>query len=200
MSAPMQTVRLQAEAAREAGRILAQASGAAKNEALERIAQSLSDRDEAIVAANAQDCTEAEAGGLAAAFLDRLRLTPERLAAQAADVRQIAHLDDPVGETIDERVRPNGLQVERVRVPIGVIGAIYESRPNVTVDITALCLKSGNACVLRGGKEALRSNRLLAELCRQGAGRRRAARRRHPVHRQPGSNAGGGAAAHERPH
>ena len=168
MSAPTQTVRLQAEAAREAGRILAQASGAAKNEALERIAQALSDRDEAIVAANAQDCAEAEAGGLAAAFLDRLRLTPERLAAQAVDVRQIARLDDPVGETIDEQVRPNGLRVQRVRVPIGVIGAIYESRPNVTVDITALCLKSGNACVLRGGKEALRSNRLLAELCRQG--------------------------------
>lgn len=168
MTTPTQTIRAQAEAAQRAGRGLALATTAAKNQALEAIAQGLIDRADEIVAANDRDCAEAEAAGISAAFLDRLRLTPERLAEQAADVRQVARLDDPVGETIDQRVLPNGLVVGRVRVPLGVIGSIYESRPNVTVDIAALCLKSGNACVLRGGREALRSNTMLAEICRRG--------------------------------
>ena len=173
MTAPPHTVRAQAEAARAASRVLAYAASAAKDAALEGIAAGLQARGGEILSVNAADMREAEAAGISAAFLDRLLLNEERLAAQAEDVRRIAALADPVGETIDRKEMPNGLQVERVRVPLGVIGTIFESRPNVTIDISALCLKSGNACVLRGGKEALRSNRVLASICREalsGAG------------------------------
>ena len=100
-------------------------------------------------------------------MIDRLRLTPARLAGIAADVRRIAALPDPVGEEFDARTLPNGLRLSRRRVPLGVIGVIYESRPNVTIDVSALCLKSGNAVILRGGKEARRSNEALAHLVRE---------------------------------
>jgi glutamate-5-semialdehyde dehydrogenase len=113
---------------------------------------------------------EAEAGGMDPAMLDRLLLTPERIAGIARDVRHIVTLPDPVGEEFDTRTLPNGLDVRRRRVPLGVIGVIYESRPNVTIDVSALCLKSGNAVILRGGKEARRSNGALAGCVRQALG------------------------------
>ena len=167
MTVSFSTVQAQAEAARAASRVLAYAGSAAKNAALEGIAAGLRSRCDEVLAANAQDMRDAEDAGISVAFLDRLLLTEERLAAQAEDVLRLAALDDPVGETIAQHVMPNGLRIQRVRVPLGVIGAIFESRPNVTIDISALCLKSGNACVLRGGKEALRSNRVLAGICRE---------------------------------
>ncbi len=150
--------------AREAARKLAFLSTAVKDEALEAVATALETRQEAILAANAQDLADGRAAGLSDAMLDRLLLNPERLNGMAADVRRVAALPDPVGEMFDVRTLPNGLQVGKKRVPIGVLGVIYESRPNVTVDIAVLALKSGNAVILRGGKEARRSNQALAAL------------------------------------
>jgi glutamate-5-semialdehyde dehydrogenase len=152
------------KAARKAARELAKQPTLAKNRALLNIADGLKSRQEEILAANEQDCEAGRRDGMTDDLLDRLLLTPERLEATAGGVRDVAALPDPVGETIDMRTMPNGLQVGRRRVPLGVIGAIYESRPNVTVDISALCLKSGNAVILRGGKEAIRSNSALAGL------------------------------------
>ncbi len=151
-------------AAREAARLLAKAGGQAKNAALENIAEALSRRQSEILAANEQDLEAGRQAGLGDALLDRLMLDPERLAGLASDVRAVAMLPDPVGETLDMREMPNGLSVGRRTVPLGVIGAIYESRPNVTIDISALCLKSGNAVILRGGREVAHSNVALAEL------------------------------------
>ena len=153
-------------AAREAARLLAKAGGQAKNAALENIAEGLSERQSEILAANEQDLAAGREAGLGDALLDRLMLDPDRLAGLASDVRAVAMLPDPVGETLDMREMPNGLSVGRRSVPLGVIGAIYESRPNVTIDISALCLKSGNAVILRGGREAAHSNTALAELVR----------------------------------
>jgi glutamate-5-semialdehyde dehydrogenase len=116
------------------------------------------------VAANAQDVAEGRAHGLSEALLDRLLLTPQRIAALAADTRQVATLPDPVGADIEGRLLPNGLRLSKRRIPIGVIGVIYEARPNVTIDVAALCLKTGNASILRGGKETLRSNRTLVQV------------------------------------
>ncbi|MBI4198738.1 MAG: glutamate-5-semialdehyde dehydrogenase [Chloroflexi bacterium] len=152
--------------ARAAARLLARASTGAKNVALLNIAAALKEREAEVLAANTQDYRDAKAGGLSPAWLDRLLLNPERLAGMADDVRNIAALPDPIGEEYDVRTLPNGLRLGRRRVPLGVIGAIYESRPNVTVDIASLCLKSGNAVILRGGSEALRSNTALARLVR----------------------------------
>ena len=154
----------QARAAKEASRKLAGLSTETKNRALEAIADSLLARQDEVLAANAQDVESARDAGLADAPLNRLRLTPEKIAAIAADVRSVALLSDPVGEVIDGRRLPNGLQVSRRRVPLGVLAAVFESRPNVTIDIASLCLKSGNACVLRGGSEAIRSNTVLARI------------------------------------
>ena len=154
----------QARAAKEASRKLAGLSTETKNRALEAIADSLLARQDKVLAANAQDVERARDAGLADAPLNRLRLTPEKIAAIAADVRSVALLADPVGEVIDGRRLPNGLQVSRRRVPLGVLAAVFESRPNVTIDIASLCLKSGNACVLRGGSEAIRSNTVLARI------------------------------------
>ena len=151
-------------AARKAARELAKQPTLVKNQALLNIANGLKSRQEEILAANEQDCEAGRRDGMTDDLLDRLLLTPERLEATASGVRDVSALSDPVGETIDMRTMPNGLQVGRRRVPLGVIGAIYESRPNVTVDISALCLKSGNAVILRGGKEAVRSNSALAGL------------------------------------
>ncbi|MEE9199355.1 MAG: glutamate-5-semialdehyde dehydrogenase, partial [Dehalococcoidia bacterium] len=130
-------------------------------------AEALVAREEEILFANEADCREARKNGIGEAFLDRLLLTPERLRALAQDVSKVAVLPDPVGETFEMRTMPNGLQVGKRRVPLGVIGSVYESRPNVTIDISTLCLKSGNGVVLRGGKEAIRSNSALAELVRE---------------------------------
>ena len=153
-------------AAREAARLLAKASGHAKNTAIERVADGLARRRSEILAANERDLEAGRQAGLSDALLDRLMLDDDRLSGLAADVRAVATLPDPVGETLDMREMPNGLRVGRRTVPLGVIGAIYESRPNVTVEISALCLKSGNAVILRGGREAAHSNAALAELVR----------------------------------
>src|SRR5262249_39220357 len=144
--------------ARAASRLLATARGAAKNDWLLRAAAALERHGDAILQANARDVELAPSFELTAAQVDRLRLTPPRLGAAAAGLRAIADLPDPVGRVLDSSVRPNGLEVHKVSVPLGVIFFMYESRPNVTVDAAGLCVKSGNAIILRGGKEALHSN------------------------------------------
>lgn len=150
--------------ARSAARALANASTEEKNETLERIAQLLENRMEFVLDANRADVEAGRVAGLSEALLDRLTLTPERLSGMAQSVREVAALPDPVGEITDTTIRPNGIEVSRVRIPLGVILIIYEARPNVTAEAAALCIKSGNAVVLRGGKEALRSNIAVATL------------------------------------
>lgn len=147
---------------------LARAGTHAKNAALEAIATALLDNADRIVAANAQDVSRGEADGMEPGLLDRLRLTDARVAALAAAVREIIALPDPIGEVLRGRTLPNGLQLSQVRVPFGVVGAIYEARPNVTVDLAAILLKSGNAAVLRGGSAAESTNTVLVEVI-QGA-------------------------------
>ena len=156
-------------AARAAARTLAKTSGAVRNRALLNAADGLESRQERILAANARDLSAGERAELPAYYLDRMRLTPDRLAAIAADVRGVAALPDPVGEVIDMKTVANGLRVGRRRVPLGVIGVIYESRPNVTADISALCIKSGNAAILRGGSDTIHSNTAIAETIRDAA-------------------------------
>lgn len=148
--------------ARAAGRILAQMSTIKKNEILAAMAAALIKEEENILAANLKDVEAAAKGGLSEAMIDRLRLTSERLAGTAQGVLDVALLEDPIGEGIRHSKRPNGLEITQVRVPLGVVGMIYESRPNVTVDGAALCLKSGNAVILRGGSEAIETNKVLA--------------------------------------
>jgi len=150
--------------ARHASRQLATLSTATKNAALERLAQAIADRAAFLAAENEKDLEQTASAGASAAFLDRLKLTEARIDTMAEGLRQVAALPDPVGEIISGTTRPNGLRIQQVRVPLGVVGFIYEARPNVTVDAAALCLKSGNAVILRGGKEALRSNLALAKL------------------------------------
>ncbi len=148
--------------ARKAAREVARLDTARKNAALERIAQSLLEKKDDILRANAEDLKDGEAKGLSGAMLDRLKLDEKRLAGIAGAVREIIALPDPVGEVTGMSRRPNDLLVGRVRIPLGVIAMVYEARPNVTIDAAALCLKSGNACILRGGSEAHRSNLALA--------------------------------------
>ena len=157
-------IRERAAAARAAARPLARLSSAEKNAALARIAELLETEQDEILAANALDLEAGRESGLADAFMERLTLTPERLRGIAEDTRGVMRLDDPVGEVFDAKLLPNGLQIARRRVPLGVVACIYESRPNVTVDIAVLCLKSGNASILRGGKEARHSNAALGAL------------------------------------
>lgn len=147
--------------ARTAAQTLAQMPTAAKAQALRAAAQAIRQDSPAILAANAQDVAAGAANGLSPAMLDRLKLDEERIAGIVAGVEAVAALPDPVGERIDERTRPNGLNLSRIRVPVGVIGIVYESRPNVTVDAAALCAMAGNAAILRGGSEAVHSNRAL---------------------------------------
>ncbi len=151
-------IRAMAQAARAASQVLARATGETKDAALRAMAAGLLDSRERILAANAEDVAVARAEAHPSAFVDRLTLTPPRLEAMARGLRQIADLPDPVGEITGMWRRPNGLQVGRMRVPLGVIGIVYESRPNVTADAAGLCLKSSNAVILRGGREALRTN------------------------------------------
>ena len=155
---PRQLVAALARAGRLAQRELARMPSAAKAAALHRAASALRDAEGEILAANAQDIAAAEANGLTPAMIDRLRLDPARLAGIADAVDAVADLPDPVGEVIDRSTRPNGMELRRVRVPIGMIGIIYESRPNVTADAAALCVRAGNAALLRGGSEAVHSN------------------------------------------
>ncbi|OIQ92089.1 gamma-glutamyl phosphate reductase [mine drainage metagenome] len=153
-----------AQRARAASLVLATTPTAAKNAALRRLAELIPASSERLFEANRRDLAQAEANQLSKSQIDRLTLTPARLAQLAESVVQVAELPDPVGEELDRTVRPNGLQLRRVRVPIGVIGIIYEARPNVTVDCAILCLKSGNAAILRGGKESFHTNVALAAL------------------------------------
>ena len=157
-------LEVKGRAARRAARRLAIISADVKNAALHNVADGLKAREEEILAANEKDIANGRERGLEEYFLDRLLLNPERLEGLANDVRGIAALPDPIGEVIDQRNMPNGLTVGKRRVPLGVIGAIYESRPNVTIDISSLCLKSGNAIILRGGSDAINSNTALAAL------------------------------------
>ncbi|WHO39288.1 glutamate-5-semialdehyde dehydrogenase [Sphingobium sp. AP49] len=154
--------------ARRAAALLAPAGDAQKVDALRRAAQALRDQAPAILAANARDMDNGIDNGLSAAMLDRLRLDADRIAAMAAGVDQVATLDNPLGSVIDSSLRPNGLELSRVRVPLGVIGIIYESRPNVTADAAALCLRAGNAVILRGGSEAKESNRAIHAAMAEG--------------------------------
>jgi glutamate-5-semialdehyde dehydrogenase len=154
-------------AARAASGLLAAASTAAKNAALLALARRLRESRAALLAANAIDVEAAQAGGLAASMVDRLRLGDREIDQMAVGAEQIAALADPIGEITELRQRPSGIAVGRMRVPLGVFGMIYESRPNVTVDAATLAIKSGNACILRGGSEAMHSNRALADLVRE---------------------------------
>jgi len=153
--------------ARLASKELAKLDSGIKDEALLRIADNLESRYHDIIQVNAKDIDTGKEKGLTDALLDRLLLNQDRIVGMANDLRNIVNIPDPVGVIIDQKVLPNGLNVSRRRVPLGVIGAIYESRPNVTIDISALCLKSGNSVILRGGSEAINSNRILSDIVRQ---------------------------------
>lgn len=157
-----------AQRARRSAAVLARTSDAQKAEALRSAAQALREREREIVAANARDMENGALNGLSPAMLDRLKLDSSRIAAIADAVEAVAGLPDPVGAIIDQAERPNGMVLQRVRVPLGVIGIIYESRPNVTADAAALCLRSGNAVILRGGSEALESNRAIHAAMAEG--------------------------------
>ena len=171
MKSAVEELKAKGMAAKSASRRLAYLSTDIKNKALLNIAGDLLVRKEEILTANKKDYDKAKASGMGAALLDRLMLNKSRLEGIAADTRAVAALNDPVGETFDMRTMSNGLQIGKKRVPIGVIGAIYESRPNVTVDIASLCLKSGNAVILRGGKETINSNtaivRVIQDACKK---------------------------------
>ncbi len=166
-SGPEDTVQDRLARAKEAARVTARLTSAEKERALEAIARGLEDNAAAIIAANGQDVARGEADGIGASLIDRLRLDEKRVAALADAVREIAALPDPVGQVIGGHRLPNGVGLEQVRVPFGVVGAIYEARPNVTVDIAALALRSGNAAVLRGGSAARSSNTVLVRIMRE---------------------------------
>ena len=155
-------------AAREASRVLARATTAQKNRALHAAAAALDAAREELVAANQQDLAAGRANGLDEAMLDRLALTPARIDDMIEGLRQVATVPDPIGEIRDMRYLPSGIQVGKMRVPLGVVGIIYESRPNVTIDAASLCLKSGNATILRGGSEAIHSNQAIARCIQLG--------------------------------
>src|SRR5437867_12406373 len=157
-------VEAKARAAKEASRVLALAPSLRRAEALAQMARGLEEKTATVLDANRSDLERARSAGLNRAFLDRLALTDGRLEEMASGLRQVAALPDPVGETVEVWRRPSGLEIARIRVPLGVVGFIYESRPNVTADAAALCLKSGNAVLLRGGSEALESNTMIAAL------------------------------------
>ena len=159
------------EAAVRAERVLSRASTAVKNDALLLAAKLLKEREAEIIGANATDVDAAAARGMSVSMQDRLRLTTKRIDDIAEGLRQVAALPDPVGDVLDGGTRPNGLRIVKTRVPLGVLGIIYEARPNVTADAAALCVKSGNACILRGGKEAINSNKAVAAVFREALGK-----------------------------
>ena len=165
IKAYMQTLGSQA---RDASRIIAAADTALKNTALLAIADALSDGRDKLLAANAVDMQNGSANGLDAALLDRLELNAPRIDAMIEGLQQVAELPDPIGEVTDLQDRPSGIKLGKMRVPLGVVGIIYESRPNVTIDAASLCLKSGNATILRGGSEAIQSNQAIADCISQG--------------------------------
>jgi glutamate-5-semialdehyde dehydrogenase len=167
VASPLSLVEL-GQRAQAAARRLALASTADKDAALEAAAELLVERADDVLRANALDVARAEQAATAATAIDRLRLTPSRIAGMASGLRQVATLPDPVGEVIDGWRRPNGLRITRMRVPLGVVGIIYENRPNVTSDAAGLCLKSGNAAMLRGSSAALTSNEAISAVLREG--------------------------------
>jgi len=171
MKSPIKELEEKAGAAKSASRRMAYLSAEVKNKALHNVADDLLAKKDEILSANQIDYHEAHTSGMNAAMLDRLMLDSSRLEAIARDVLAVAALPDPVGEVFDMRTLPNGLLLGRKRVPLGVVGAIYESRPNVTIDISVLCLKSGNGVILRGGKEAIHSNSALAGVVQEAATR-----------------------------
>ena len=165
---PLQHIEELGRNARTASRVLARASTRAKNDALYAIAEAIRYDRDALQVANAKDLAEGQINGLDAAFLDRLTLNDKTITALMDGLAQVAALPDPIGEITDLRPQPSGIRVGRMRVPLGVIGIIYEARPNVTIDAAALCLKSGNATILRGGREAIQSNTALAQCISAG--------------------------------
>ncbi|MCD6391309.1 MAG: glutamate-5-semialdehyde dehydrogenase [Dehalococcoidia bacterium] len=171
MESALKELEEKGKAAKAVSRKLAFLSTEVKNKALVNIAEALIDKQDEILAANKIDYEEAKASGMNEAMLDRLILSPSRLEGMAEDTKTVAALPDPVGEVLESRTLPNGLKISKRRVPLGVIGAIYESRPNVTIDISSLCLKSGNAVILRGGKEAINSNTALAKVAQEACHR-----------------------------
>lgn len=162
-------VKAKAQAAKQAAAKLAVTSTAVKNAALLAMAAALEAQQSEILAANERDMTAAAAKGMKSSMLDRLKLTAERISGMADGLRQVAGLADPVGNVIDGKTLPNGLHITKIRVPLGVIGIIYEARPNVTADAAGLCLKSGNAVILKGGSEAMESNKTVAAILAQAA-------------------------------
>src|SRR6185312_3554334 len=178
MSAPLKSVEgtgdiaaamaLLGRQARAAAHVLALATAAQKDRALERMAAAIRAAEAQILAANAEDVAEAKKASATAAFLDRLTLTPARVESMAAGIETVRALPDPIGTMIESWTRPNGLTIERIRVPLGVIGIVYESRPNVTADAGVLCLKAGNAAILRGGSDSARSSRAIHSALQQG--------------------------------
>jgi len=169
MKSAIEELEAMGKKAKAAAHRMAYLSTEVKNTALHNISSDLLAKEDEILAANQIDYKEGEASGMSTALLDRLMLNSSRLKSIAQDVLAVAALPDPVGEMFDMRTLPNGLQIGRKRVPLGVVGAIYESRPNVTIDISVLCLKSGNAIILRGGKEAIHSNTALARVVQDAA-------------------------------
>lgn len=167
--ATYELVQAKAQAAKQAAAKLAVTSTAVKNAALLAMAAALEAQQAEILAANERDMTAAAAKGMKSSMLDRLKLTAERISGMADGLRQVACLADPVGNVIDGKTLPNGLHITKIRVPLGVIGIIYEARPNVTADAAGLCLKSGNAVILKGGSEAMESNKTVAAILAQAA-------------------------------
>lgn len=167
--ATYELVKAKAQAAKQAAAKLAVTSTAVKNAALLAMAAALEAQQSEILAANERDMTAATAKGMKSSMLDRLKLTAERISGMADGLRQVAGLADPVGNVIDGKTLPNGLHITKIRVPLGVIGIIYEARPNVTADAAGLCLKSGNAVILKGGSEAMESNKTVAAILAQAA-------------------------------
>ena len=167
--ATYELVKDKAQAAKQAAAKLAVTSTAVKNAALLAMATALEAQQSEILAANERDMTAAAAKGMKSSMLDRLKLTAERISGMADGLRQVAGLADPVGNVIDGKTLPNGLHITKIRVPLGVIGIIYEARPNVTADAAGLCLKSGNAVILKGGSEAMESNKTVATILAQAA-------------------------------
>ena len=167
--ATYELVKAKAQAAKQAAAKLAVTSTAVKNAALLAMAAALEAQQSEILAANERDMTAAAAKGMKSSMLDRLKLTAERISGMADGLRQVAGLADPVGNVIDGNTLPNGLHITKIRVPLGVIGIIYEARPNVTADAAGLCLKSGNAVILKGGSEAMESNKTVAAILAQAA-------------------------------
>ena len=167
--ATYELVQAKAQAAKQAAAKLAVTSTAVKNAALLAMAAALEAQQAEILAANERDMTAAAAKGMKSSMLDRLKLTAERISGMADGLRQVAGLADPVGNVIDGKTLPNGLHITKIRVPLGVIGIIYEARPNVTADAAGLCLKSGNAVILKGGSEAMESNKIVAAILAQAA-------------------------------